>query len=151
MRSWKPYLHFLRCHTTGANIPDPTSALYFARVPCQSLGYPDYPDNNVVVRIQAWNQWAKAIVPSRLNGVGEVSQVNFITEHSGFHPGFRVDGWGAWWSPNADLSGHGGVALEIILKDGTRVNFNKGATPFPLADFSDWKTGQLYNFNGNAS
>jgi hypothetical protein len=26
----------------------------------------------------------------------------------------QVAGWGAWWSPDADLSGQGGVGLEVI-------------------------------------
>jgi hypothetical protein len=115
------------------------------------LGYPDYPDNNVVVRIQAWNQWAKAVVPSRLSGVGEVVQVNFMTSDGGFHPGHKVNGWGAWWAPEKDLSGLGGIALEIILKDGSKVNFNQGKNQYPLADYAHWETGQLYNYYGNAS
>ena len=37
------------------------------------------PTNNVVIRFEAWNQWAKAVVISRLGGLGVVVNVNFYT------------------------------------------------------------------------
>jgi hypothetical protein len=37
------------------------------------------PTNNVVIRFEAWNQWAKAVVISRLGGLGVVVGVNFYT------------------------------------------------------------------------
>lgn len=111
------------------------------RVDCGTMGLPDYPDSAIVVRTQAYNQWAKAVVISRLGGVGEISSVNFVTRNGGFVSGARVNGWGAWWMPTNGLGGQGGVDLQITLADGTQV-FTSG---YPLPDADLWGTGNIYN------
>jgi GH35 family endo-1,4-beta-xylanase len=55
------------------------------RVPCETMGFPDYPaDMQIVVRTQVWNRYAKAVVVSRLHGVGEVQSVDYATRQGGF-------------------------------------------------------------------
>jgi hypothetical protein len=113
-------------------------------VVCETLGSPDYPDGpngQYVVRTQAWNQWAKAVVVSRMHGVGEIKQIDFYTRNGGFFSGQRVEGWGAWWTPGKDLSNQGGVGLKITLADDSIVDLKDS---YPLPDFSYWKTGDVY-------
>jgi hypothetical protein len=105
----------------------------------------DYPDNSVVVRTQAYNQWAKAVVISRVGGVGEIASVNFKTRNGGFTSGAKVAGWGAWWMPTSGLGGQGGVELLVTLKDGSTLNTND----YPLPDYNLWNTGNLYNYFNN--
>lgn len=105
----------------------------------------DYPDNSVVVRTQAYNQWAKAVVISRVGGVGEIASVNFKTRNGGFTSGAKVAGWGAWWMPTSGLGGQGGVELLVTLKDGSTLKTND----YPLPDYNLWNTGNLYNYFNN--
>ena len=112
------------------------------RVPCETLGAPNYPDNDhFVVRTEAWNKWAKAVVVSRLPGVGEIDHVDFETRNGGFRKGEKVQGWGSWITPGADLSGQGGVGLIITMVDGTVIK----SPPYAMPDFNLWKTGDVYN------
>ena len=115
----------------------------WTRVPCETLGSPNYPDGpggRYVVRTQAYNIWAKSAVVSRMHGVGEIQNVDFMTRNGQFFPGRRVDGWGAWYTPGQDLSGFGGVGLKITMVDGTVIE-----TPdYPLPDFMFWGTGNVY-------
>ncbi|GAQ83991.1 hypothetical protein KFL_001720040 [Klebsormidium nitens] len=117
----------------------------WTRVDCSCMGAPDYPDNAVVVRTQAYNQWAKAVVVSRVGGVGEISSVNFRTRNGGFTSGAKVNGWGTWWMPTGNLGGQGGVDLLITLKDGNSLS----TTGYPLPDSDIWQTGQVYNVYQN--
>lgn len=113
----------------------------WTRVPCETLGSPNYPHNDhFVVRTEAWNRWAKAIVPSRLHGVGEVSQVDFETRNGGFHKGEKVAGWGSWWI-GGNLSGQGGVNLIITMADGSVVK----TVDYPLPDYDLWETGSVFD------
>jgi hypothetical protein len=115
----------------------------WTRVACETLGAPDYPDGpngHYVVRTQAYNIWSKPLVVSRMHGVGEISQVNFMTRNGGYHVGSRIEGWGAWWTAGKDLSNQGGVSLDITMADGSKVVFKD----YPLPDFSEWKTGDLF-------
>lgn len=114
----------------------------WTRVACETLGSPDYPDNDhFVVRTEAWNQWAKALVVSRLHGVGEVRSVDFETRNGGFKKGEKVAGWGSWFATGGDLSGQGGVNLIITMADGSVVK----TAGFPLPSFEIWKTGDVYD------
>jgi hypothetical protein len=115
----------------------------WTRVPCETLGSPDYPDGpsgQYAVRTQAYNQWAKAIVMSRMHGVGEIKHIDFMTRSGGHYSGQRIQGWGAWWTPGQDLSGQGGVGLKVTLADDSVVLLDN----YPLPDFSMWNTGNLY-------
>ncbi|GAQ88773.1 hypothetical protein KFL_004580030 [Klebsormidium nitens] len=117
----------------------------WTRVDCSCMGAPNYPDSAIVVRTQVYNQWAQAVVISRLGGVGEIASVNFRTRNGGFTRGARVNGWGTWWMPTEGLAGKGGVDLLITLKDGNSMS----TTDYPLADASQWRTGAIYNIYKN--
>ncbi|GAQ88415.1 hypothetical protein KFL_004260080 [Klebsormidium nitens] len=117
----------------------------WTRVDCSCMGAPDYPDHAMVVRTQAYNQWAKAVVISRVGGVGEIAGVNFKTRNGGFTSGVKVAGWGAWWAPTSGMGGQGGVALEITMKDGKSFTTDS----YPLPDYSLWGTGNVYNVFDN--
>jgi hypothetical protein len=113
------------------------------RVPCEGIGMPDYPDGpngQYVVRTMVWNQYAKALYVARMHGVGQVTNINFKTRQGGYHVGNPVQGWLAWFTPGRDLSGLGGVGLDITLSDGTKIVLDG----YPLPDFSNWKDGDVY-------
>jgi hypothetical protein len=114
------------------------------------MGAPNYPTKDIVIRYQAYNPHAKAVVISRLPGVGVIKSVTFVTAgdknggNSGNgspveHPGSKVDGWGAWWTPGADLSNQGGVRLVITLEDGKVISQDG----YPLPDYRLWSTGDI--------
>ncbi|GAQ91136.1 hypothetical protein KFL_007330010 [Klebsormidium nitens] len=117
----------------------------WTRVDCGCMGAPNYPDNAIVVRTQEYNEWAKAVVISRMGGVGEIAGVNFITRNGGFVRGARVEGWGTWWMPTESISGKGGVDLQITLTDGNTLT----TTGYPLPDARVWRTGNIYNVFNN--
>ncbi|GAQ79935.1 hypothetical protein KFL_000420070 [Klebsormidium nitens] len=130
----------------------------WTRINCNTMGAPNMPSGNIVVRLQEWNQWAKAVVISRLGATGEIIAVDFYTAqdrnggNSGngnrvVHTGFRVQGWGAWWSPNSNLGGQGGVGLRITVKGGQVLDTNG----FPMPDYSLWHTGDIINIFQNVS
>lgn len=118
----------------------------WTRVPCETLGSPNYPDGpggKYVVRTQAYNRYAKAVVVSRLHGIGEIKNVDFMTRNGAFHPGRKVDGWGAWYTPGRDLSGFGGVGLRITMIDDSVIEL----ADYPLPDFMFWDTGSVFMVN----
>lgn len=99
----------------------------------------------MIVRTQAYNQWAKAVVVSRVGGVGEIAGVNFVTRNGGFVSGAKVAGWGAWWAPTSGLGGQGGVSLQITMKNGASHTTGN----YPLPDYNVWNTGNVYNVYDN--
>jgi hypothetical protein len=116
----------------------------WTHVACETLGSPDYPDGpggQYVVRTQAYNQFAKATVVSRMHGVGEIKHIDYYTRTGGYYSGHLVTGWGAWWTPGADLSNQGGIGLIITLADDSVIDLKES---YPLPDFSHWKTGDVY-------
>jgi hypothetical protein len=115
----------------------------WTRVPCETLGYPDYPDGpkgQHAIRTQAYNQWAKALILSRMHGVGEIKQIDFMTRSGGYYTGQRIQGWGAWWTPGQDLLGQGGVGLKVALADDSVVLLDN----YPLPECSTWNTSNLF-------
>eukprot|EP00243_Klebsormidium_subtile_P004672 TRINITY_DN18821_c0_g1_i1.p1 TRINITY_DN18821_c0_g1~~TRINITY_DN18821_c0_g1_i1.p1 ORF type:complete len:314 (-),score=62.57 TRINITY_DN18821_c0_g1_i1:793-1734(-) len=117
----------------------------WTRVDCSCMDAPDYPDHAVVVRTQAYNDYAKAVVVSRVGGVGEINYINFRTRNGGFTTGAAVNGWGAWYMPTNSLAGQGGVDLLITMKDGSTLS----TTGYPLPDANQWHTGNVFNVFSN--
>lgn len=113
----------------------------WTRVPCQDMGSPNWPGDGAVVRTMKWNRYAGALYVARLPGVGEVKQIDFFTRDGGFFPGAKVEGWGAYYSANQDLSGKGGVGLKVTLVDGTVLDWSQ---TFPLPDFVIWDDGSVF-------
>jgi hypothetical protein len=106
------------------------------------LSNADYPNHAVVIRTQDYNPYAKAVVVSRVGGVGEIARVDFKTRNGGVTPGSRVKGWGAWWMPESGLGGQGGVGLVVTTTDGKTLDMDN----YPLPDYDLWETGNIYNY-----
>lgn len=122
------------------------------------MGASDYPNHDLVVRYQAYNRNAKAVVVSRAPAAGVITGVTFVTAadnnggNSGNgspveHPGSKVDGWGAWWTPGIDLSGRGGVRLVVTMEDGQVITQDG----YPMPDFRLWRTGDLISLKWHAA
>jgi endo-1,4-beta-xylanase len=97
----------------------------WTRVPCETMGSPNYPGDGVVVRTTAWNKFAKALFVARMPGVGEVQSVDFATRDGGYFKGQKVQGWLAWFTPGQDLSGKGGIGIKVTMVDGTVHDWTK--------------------------
>lgn len=113
----------------------------WTRVPCETMGYPNFPGDGVVVRTMAWNPFAKALFVARLPGVGEVRMVDFKTRNGGNYPGQKVQGWGSWFTPGQDLSGQGGIGIRVTMVDETVYDWTDS---YPLPDFLILRDGDVY-------
>lgn len=58
-----------------------------------------------------------------------------------------MQGWGAWWSPNSDLGGQGGVGLRVTISNGQVLDTNG----YPMPDYSLWHTSDIINIFQNVS
>lgn len=113
----------------------------WTRVPCETMGYPNWIDDGAVVRILKWNWWAAALYVARLPGVGEVRSIDFFTSNGEHFQGKRVEGWGAYFTPNTNLSGKGAVGLKVTLVDGSIFDWS---LDYPLPDMILWDDGSVY-------
>jgi GH35 family endo-1,4-beta-xylanase len=113
----------------------------WTRVPCDTMGEPNWVGDGAVVRIMKWNRYAAALYVARLPGVGEVKSIDFFTRDGGSFPGAKVEGWGAYFTPGTDLSGKGGVGLKLTLVDGTVLDWSR---TLPLPDMVLWEDGSVF-------